>query len=172
MIGGRAHFAQLDNASRKLIANPPAPPTRRITTYTTSGTHPTRKVFEEHERPYLLDTLAVRRIVAAGAVLIFAGGWVALARAHRLIHGVMTAPSFPHPAMAEATRIPSVRAVLGCMSCPTPIPTAPTAMAPTRTCRLCVYDFQANSLAPLNIQASRQHRCGLRRLAWGPSLLT
>ena len=80
--------------------------------------------------------------------------------------------SFPHPAMGDATRIPSVRAVLGCMSCPTPIPIAPTAMAPTRTCRLCVYDFQANSLAPLNIQASRQHRCGLRRLAWGPSLLT
>ena len=69
-------------------------------------------------------------------------------------------------------RIPSVRAILGCMSCHTPIPTAPTAMAPTRTCRLCVYDFQANSLAPLNIQASRQHRCGLRRLAWGPGLLT
>ena len=29
-----------------------------------------------------------------------------------------------------------------------------------------------NSLAPLIIQASRQHRCGLRRLAWGPGLLT
>ena len=51
-------------------------------------------------------------------------------------------------------------------------PNSADGVAPTRTCRLCVYDFEANSLAPLNIQASRQHRCGLRRLAWGPGLLT